>query len=183
MNSTTDISMPSAAEVAESHASEVARGERFKFGENWKKFMDSMSEERAAEAVSSLRKMLGRNSLEGQSFIDIGSGSGLFSLAARRLGATVTSFDYDSDSFGCTNEMRARYAANDPKWKVMQGSVLDTTFMKSLGQYDIVYSWGVLHHTGAMWDAINNAAALVKPNGQFFIAIYNDQGAWSGRWT
>ena len=183
MNSTTDISMPSASDVAESHAAEVARGERFKFGENWKKFLESMSEERAAEAVISLRNMLGRDSLEGLTFIDIGSGSGLFSLAARRLGATVTSFDYDSDSFGCTNEIRARYAPNDPAWKVMQGSVLDAAFMKSLGQFDVVYSWGVLHHTGAMWDAINNAAALVKPSGQFFIAIYNDQGVWSQRWT
>lgn len=169
--------------AADAHAAEVARGERFKFGENWRKFLENMNEDRAAEAVRSLRNMLGVESLEGMRFIDIGSGSGLFSLAARRMGANVTSFDYDSDSFGCTNEIRARYAANDPEWRVLQGSVLDRDFMQSLGTYDIVYSWGVLHHTGAMWDAINNAVQRVKPGGRFFIAIYNDQGAWSRRWT
>ena len=169
--------------AADAHAAEVARGERFKFGENWRRFLESMSEDRANEAVLSLKKMLGRDSLKGLRFLDIGSGSGLFSLAAQRLGATVTSFDYDSDSFGCTSELRSRYAGNDPNWNVMQGSVLDKPFMQSLGTFDIVYSWGVLHHTGAMWNAIDAAVERVAPGGQFFIAIYNDQGAWSRRWT
>ncbi|MEP6764840.1 MAG: class I SAM-dependent methyltransferase [Gemmatimonadaceae bacterium] len=169
--------------AAEAHAAEVARGERFKFGENWRRFLENMSEDRANEAVLSLKRMLGRDSLKGLTFLDIGSGSGLFSLAAQRMGATVTSFDYDSDSFGCTNELRSRYANSDPTWTVMQGSVLDNAFMNSLGKFDVVYSWGVLHHTGHMWDAINNAEKLVAPGGQFFIAIYNHQGPWSDRWT
>lgn len=171
------------SQAADLHKAEVERGERFKFGENWRKFLDNMSEERADEAVRSLRNMLGRDNLTGVSFLDIGSGSGLFSLAAQRMGAVVTSFDYDTDSFECTAEIRRRYAANAHDWKVMQGSVLDKTFMQSLGQFDVVYSWGVLHHTGAMWNAINAAVERVAPGGQFFIAIYNDQGAWSRRWT
>ena len=173
----------SPSHAAELHKAEVDSGARFKFGENWKRFIETMSEERADEAVRSLQRMLGRKSLDGLTFLDIGSGSGLFSLAAQRLGATVTSFDYDSDSFGCTNTLRASYAGSDPRWTVLQGSVLDRDFMKSLGKFDIVYSWGVLHHTGAMWDAINNSVELVANGGQFFIAIYNDQGAWSRRWT
>jgi 2-polyprenyl-6-hydroxyphenyl methylase/3-demethylubiquinone-9 3-methyltransferase len=126
--------------------------------------------------------MLERDSLEGLSFLDAGSGSGLFSLAARRLGAKVTSFDFDPQSVECTGELRRRYFADDPGWVVLQGSVLDSGFMSDLGQFDVVYSWGVLHHTGAMWEAIDNAQRVVAGGGRFFIALYNDQGMKSVGW-
>ncbi|MDX2192896.1 MAG: class I SAM-dependent methyltransferase, partial [Gemmatimonadales bacterium] len=79
-------------------------------------------------------------------------------------------------------ELRRRYFPEDAGWEVRQGSALDAGFVRGLGQFDVVYSWGVLHHTGAMWDAIHIAQQAVAPGGEFFIAIYNDQGAWSHRW-
>ena len=126
--------------------------------------------------------MLDADSLAGKTFLDIGSGSGLFSLAARRLGASVTSFDYDPDSVACTEELRRRYFENDTEWRVEQGSVLDADYMASLGKFDLVYSWGVLHHTGKMWDALANAGGRVADGGKLFIAIYNDTGSQSERW-
>jgi 2-polyprenyl-6-hydroxyphenyl methylase/3-demethylubiquinone-9 3-methyltransferase len=126
--------------------------------------------------------MLERKDLAGLRFLDAGSGSGLFSLAARRLGATVTSFDFDPQSVACTAELRRRYFPDDPEWTVMEGSVLDESFVTSLGVFDVVYSWGVLHHTGAMWRAIDDAQRAVAPGGRFFIALYNDQGLKSVAW-
>ena len=127
--------------------------------------------------------MLDIDSLEGRSFIDIGSGSGLFSLAARRLGARVHSFDYDPHSVACTAELRKRYFSNDGEWKVEEASVLDQKYLESLGTFDVVYSWGVLHHTGQMWQALENVHRLVAPGGKLFIALYNDTGSQSSRWT
>ena len=118
----------------------------------------------------------------GKTFLDIGSGSGLFSLAARRLGAHVHSFDYDSNSFACTQELRNRYFANDPKWRVEQGSALDAEYVKSLGKFDVVYSWGVLHHTGSMWQALENSVIPTREGGKLFVAIYNDTGSQARRW-
>ena len=168
--------------VAEQHNAEVRSGQRFAFGKNWANFLSRLNEERIALAVKSLASFLQVESLEEKSFLDIGSGSGLFSLAARRLGARVFSFDYDTDSVGCTQELRHRYYREDPQWQIEQGSVLNRDYLARLGTFDIVYSWGVLHHTGAMWDALENVKPLVPVGGQLFIAIYNDQGASTDRW-
>ena len=157
--------------------------ERFKFGENWSSFLKMLDESRIQEAEVSLKNALGRSDLQGLRFLDVGSGSGLFSLAARRLGAEVHSFDYDSQSVACTQSLKERFFSNDSTWTVEQGSALDQSYLNALGKFDILYSWGVLHHTGNMIQAFENVSELVKPEGYLFISIYNDQGGASRRWT
>lgn len=171
---------PLSADAA--HAAEVARGERFEFGRNWARFLAVLDERRIHAAERGLQQMLRRPRLDGLRFLDIGSGSGLSSLAARRLGAAVHSFDFDPQSVACTTELRRRYFPNDPSWTVERGSALDPRYVRSLGGFDVVYSWGVLHHTGKMWDALELAAVPVAPGGTLFIAIYNDTGSQARRW-
>lgn len=177
-----NTAMVTMQEIAQKHSSEVAKGERFEFGKNWSRFLELLNEERILKAEQSLREMLEVENLEGKTFLDIGSGSGLFSLAARRLGAKVHSFDFDTNSFECTTELRRRFFENDENWKVEQGSALEREYVESLGKFDIVYSWGVLHHTGSMWEALGNAEVAVKDNGTLFVAIYNDTGSQAERW-
>src|SRR5262249_38045923 len=155
---------------------------RFEFGANWRRFLRQLNQERVAAAELSLKEMLGCENLHGKKFLDVGSGSGLFSLAARRLGARVLSFDYDSESVACARELKRTFFPQDGEWRIEQGSVLDQDYLRSLGQFEVVYSWGVLHHTGAMWEALGNVETLVKEGGTLFIAIYNDQGIMSDFW-
>ena len=161
---------------------EVRRGERFKFGQNWQRFLKTLDDTRMAEAERSLTQMLEVENLQGIRCLDIGSGSGLFSLAACRLGARVHSFDYDPQSVACTAALKQQYFPGDVNWSIEEGSVLDSDYMKALGKFEVVYSWGVLHHTGAMWQALEHAAIPVVDGGKLFIGIYNSQGGKSNRW-
>jgi 2-polyprenyl-6-hydroxyphenyl methylase/3-demethylubiquinone-9 3-methyltransferase len=170
------------SEKMSSHAVEIAQGERFEFGRNWARFLAVLDDERIARAEESLKQMLEVEDLAGKSFLDIGCGSGLFSLAARRLGARVHSFDYDPQSVACATELRRRYFPDDERWMIEEGSALDSDYLRRLGAFDVVYSWGVLHHTGQMWQALDNAQLPVAAGGKLFIAIYNDTGTQSARW-
>jgi 2-polyprenyl-6-hydroxyphenyl methylase/3-demethylubiquinone-9 3-methyltransferase len=98
------------------------------------------------------------------------------------MGARVHSFDFDEKSVACALELRRRYFPNDANWTVERGSALDRGYVESLGQFDVCYSWGVLHHTGQLWRALFNAQAAVAPGGLLYIAIYNDQGLTSAVW-
>src|SRR5216684_4047925 len=161
-------------------SSTIDGAKRFGFGANWARFVPLVDDSRIKAAEESLIWYLG--DINGKTFLDIGSGSGLFSLAARRLGARVQSFDYDPLSVACTRELKRRYFPGDSNWTIEQGDVLNQNYLARLGQFDVVYSWGVLHVTGNMWEAIRNAAKLVTRGGLFHIAVNNDQGGASRRW-
>lgn len=149
--------------------------ERFQFGENWRRFLATVDERKISQAGQKLYELVG--DLQGKSFLDIGSGSGIHSLAAIRLGAArVLSIDYDPQCVACTNELKRRFAplAN---WQNERGSALDASYMASIGKFDVVYSWGVLHHTGDMWKSFEHVILPVED--MLAIAIYDDQGKMS----
>jgi len=161
----------------------VAReDERFAFGRNWKQYVRTAGERELDAAIEPLRQVVEGVDPAVSTFLDIGCGSGLMSAAAHRLGfRRIVSFDYDADSVEATRQVH-RAAGEPAGWTVIQGSVLDDGFMAGLGRFDVVYSWGVLHHTGAMWPAIERALAAMAPGGRAFIALYNDQGCISDYW-
>jgi len=157
---------------------------RFRFGENWWNFLTTLADSKVEHATTSLRHLLEVDTLEGKSFLDIGCGSGLFSLAAMRLGADrVYSFDYDSMSVQCAMQLKRQFFPEASGWTIESGDALSKDYLVCLGTFDVVYSWGVLHHTGDMWKALELAAIpVVRPGGKLSIAIYNDMGLRSLFW-
>ena len=151
---------------------------RFAFGQNWRSFVSVVDDERVAEA----QKPLAALDLAGKSFLDVGCGSGLSSLAARNLGARVVAFDYDSESVAAAKLLRERFRPGDQDWQIGRGDVLDPDYLKTLGKFDVVYAWGVLHHTGEMWRALENCLLPLGQGALLYLALYNDQGWQSRAW-
>ncbi|MDX8455986.1 methyltransferase domain-containing protein [Mesorhizobium sp. VK9D] len=142
---------------------------RYDFGRNWSELAGRFEDEHLNQACEDLRRLVG--DLEGKTFLDIGCGSGLHSAAALRLGATrVQALDYDAGCVETTRAVLSRFAP-DARWSAEPADILDRSSLPS-GTFDVVYSWGVLHHTGDMWTAIRNTAGFVGPGGKFGIAIY-----------
>lgn len=149
------------------------QGVRFEFGKNWTKFVQrNLSDERIDIARKHILAFMKRDDLKGLDFLDIGCGSGIHSAAALGAGAgKVGSFDYDPNSVNATNLVRQRIGGPS-NWNVGRGDVLDDKFIASLGKWSLVYSWGVLHHTGDVWRAVDNASKTVADGGLFYIALY-----------
>ncbi len=160
----------------------TATVERYEFGRNWQRFLGGVDENRLEEARLSLQQWFGRDSFEGLRFADVGCGSGIFSLAAQRLGASVHSFDYDPDSVAATFKVKSRFASEATTWSIERGSVLDSEYLERLGEFDLVYSWGVLHHTGDLWKALDLVSSLVRPGGALMMSLYNDGGRSAEVW-
>jgi 2-polyprenyl-6-hydroxyphenyl methylase/3-demethylubiquinone-9 3-methyltransferase len=154
----------------------------FRFGKNWKKVVRLFNEESFAEADKALSHFFSGANLAGKTFIDVGCGSGIVSLVARRRGAKVYSMDVDEDSVACAGWLKKRFFPGDPLWEIASGSILDQNCVRNLPQADFVYSWGVLHHTGDLWLGLKNCCHLVRPQGFVGVSLYNDQGWKSQCW-
>lgn len=162
--------------------SAAATEDHFEFGQNWSRFLSTLDDQRIADARKSMQKLLQVDNLKQHRFLDAGSGSGLFSLAANQLGADVTSIDIDPQCVACTHTLKGRFGSNAENWSILEGSLTDRDFLGSLGDFDIVYCWGVAHHTGQMWACIENLLPVVKPGGTIVLAIYNDEQYISRIW-
>lgn len=147
----------------------------FKFGQNWSDYAhNALDEHKLDQAKNALATLLQRDNLRGSTFMDIGCGSGLHTVAAVLLQAdSVFALDVDPECISVTRDTVKRFLQDDSKIYLQQASILEPRIEQRLPTVDVVYSWGVLHHTGHMYEAIETAAKLVKPNGLYVLAIYN----------
>jgi SAM-dependent methyltransferase len=143
----------------------------FAFGRNWRAYSSLIGEAEIDSATAGLVRLLGHDDLSRRTFLDIGCGSGLHSVAALRLGASrLLAVDIDADSVETTRQVIERFAPN--RASVVERSSVFQLDPAVVGRFDVVYSWGVLHHTGDMALALSKAAALLAPGGVFLFALY-----------
>lgn len=156
-------------------------GKRWSFGKNWKKFLSGLDENKIKIAGESLKNFIETDTFKGRTFLDIGCGSGLFSLGAAMLGAEkIVSTDIDDSCICCAEHLREKFGISAGRWEIRKGSVLDSGFMQSLPASDIVYAWGVLHHTGELYKALDNSIIPLKNKGFVYTAVYNEYKGFPG---
>ena len=163
-------------------------GRAFDFGENWKRFSDNaLDSERFRQAQEHFADLTTGLPLAGSKFLDIGFGQGLSLLAAAQAGADVCGLDINPKCSDVLFENARRFGCTPVRARIAVGSILDQESIDRVRAwapegFDIVHSWGVLHHTGAIWTAIDRACSLVRPGGHLVLAIYNRH--WSSpAWT
>ena len=161
-------------------ADDTSLDAHFAFGRNWERYAELIDPARIARAEASILEFVAAEDVESSRFFDVGCGSGLFSLAALGLGAReVVAADVDPVSVSTTRKV-LQAAGPDDRWTVLECSVFELD-ESELGAFDIVFSWGVLHHTGDMWRAIECATRFVRPGGLLFLALYR-KTALCGLW-
>jgi len=145
----------------------------FDFGENWKDYSkNALGEKQLSEAKKSLELLIGKDKIHNKKIFDLGCGSGIFSIALHQLKAKeVIGIDISKESIQTSLENKERFAP-ESNIKFLHESIFDED-IKKLGKFDLVYSWGVLHHTGDMWKAIQISSKLIKKNGLLILALYN----------
>ena len=162
---------------------DVSRELRFQFGENWQQFVQRIGSRQVEQMRDSILALLPDFHGSKARVLDVGCGSGLASAAFASMGAEVEAFDYDDKSVKCARGLREKLGISRSRWSIRQGSILDAALVADLGRFDVVYAWGVLHHTGDLWRACENAARLTAEGGDLVVAIYNDQKRISAYWS
>lgn len=147
----------------------------FNFGKNWEEYsFKKLDHVRLEQAMNSILDLLTEEEIKAKSFLDVGCGTGIFSIAARKLGAyRVVGVDINPKCIEVAQKNSKYFleTTSQPEFRV--ASALDSEALENLGRFDIVYAWGSLHHTGNMDEAIRNTAKRVEQNGKFILAIYN----------
>ena len=152
----------------------------FSFGQNWLNFVETQVDHKIIQShAADIQKKYDtvNLSIKGKRVLDLGCGSGLSSFAFLTLGAaSVTSVDIDPKSIEAARLMKQRFSSDSAmnikgSWSIIESSVFDLSEGFD-NLFDIVYSWGVLHHTGNMWEAIKRTRGFCNAHGILHLALY-----------
>ena len=104
--------------------------------------------------------------LEGKTVLDGGCGSGMVSVAFATLGADVTGVDVTRQ---CVENGRKNAQRFGVECRFIQA---DLVTLSLDDQFDIIYTWGVLHHTPDAEASFHSLATHLKEDGDIIIAVY-----------
>jgi len=133
-----------------------------------KQYFDEVTEKRY-RAEPHILDFAGFHLWRGKRVLEIGCGIGTDAEQFSRHGARYVGVDLSAISLDIC---RQRFKVHNLPGEFYQGSVTDRDFLTDLGEFDLVYSYGVLHHFPDIQQHVKNIAQVLKPSGEFRFMVY-----------
>jgi SAM-dependent methyltransferase len=116
--------------------------------------------------ISEEELAIDREWFRGRRVLDAGCGNGRWTDGFVRLGCEVTAFDASANALA---HVRERFG---DAVRTVQGDVLQADLVLSDERFDLVWSWGVLHHTADTGKGIRVLERLVADDGLLYVYLY-----------
>jgi len=114
-----------------------------------------------------LKEAIGYSKYTGKKMLEIGCGIGVDSIQWRRAGNHVVNLDYNLPSVSITRE---RYRSEGLDGQFLNGDAENLPFPNE--EFDLIYSFGVLHHTPDTQKTIDEVHRCLRPGGKAIIMLY-----------
>ena len=125
--------------------------------------------ERRYRVESHIAEFAGFHLWAGKRVLEIGCGIGSDAEEFAKHGADYVGIDLSDQSVAlCRN----RFEVLGLEGQFFNVDVTDLDTLKTLGEFDLVYSYGVIHHFPGIDDIIANIQQVVKPGGEFRYMVY-----------
>ena len=112
----------------------------------------------------------------GKEVLEIGVGMGTDFLQWNRAGAYATGVDLTEECVALTRARLLVFGFPD-EGRVLQADAENLPFADS--SFDLVYSWGVIHHSPNTRKALEEIVRVMRPGGEGKVMIYNKWSAVS----
>ena len=134
--------------------------------EGSREFFDEVERQRY-EAEPFIHDFAGFASSHGKTVLEIGVGMGTDHVNFARSGAKLSGIDLTEHG---VDLVRKRLALEGLESDLRVGDAENLPYED--GSFDVVYSWGVLHHTPNSARAITEAVRVLKPGGRLCVMLY-----------
>ena len=108
----------------------------------------------------------------GKKVLEIGCGIGTAGINFARFGADYTGVELSSKSLELTQQ---RFNVYNQKGRFYEGNAEELTKFLPIKKYDLIYSWGVIHHTPEPKRAISEISKYLAKDGLFKIMLYSSE--------
>lgn len=141
-----------------------------KLGEGEAMLSDDWFRSNVSRIIADEELLIDRSWFEGKKVLDLGCGGGRWSFGLASLGAEITAVDVNKSALRSTEEALKPFSSKKHRFILSQIETLDAVLPND--NFDLVWSWGVIHHCSSFTKALRTAGNYVKDGGLLYLYLY-----------